>query len=332
MKKKNVSKKVAILTIALIVILCMPVVNFAHSGRTDSSGGHKDNKNVSGLGSYHYHCGGNPAHLHTGGVCPYSSAASTPAPASSSSSSPSVSKTTTPSSTTSTTPKTVSVAYIDIAENDFEILIGETKELSATVYPSNATNKKITWESSNEEVVKIDSKGEITALGIGDVIITAKASNGEEDNVKVTVKPIEISEIKLTETEINLKVDETATIQATILPENATEPSVEWVSENEEIASVENGIITAKSAGTTTITCYSKNGIKSEVLVTIEEEEIVVEEKEETEEVSASVVENEIDSEETINESSNGSGIGALTTVGLMVGVPAYVIKSKKKK
>lgn len=48
----------------------------AHSGRTDASGGHKDNKNKSGLGSYHYHCGGHPAHLHTGGVCPYSSDAS----------------------------------------------------------------------------------------------------------------------------------------------------------------------------------------------------------------------------------------------------------------
>ena len=44
---------------------------FAHSGRTDSSGGHNDNFNESGLGSYHYHCGGNPPHLHIGRVCPY---------------------------------------------------------------------------------------------------------------------------------------------------------------------------------------------------------------------------------------------------------------------
>ena len=43
----------------------------AHSGRTDSSRGHQDNKNKSGLGGYHYHCGGYPAHLHTNGVCPY---------------------------------------------------------------------------------------------------------------------------------------------------------------------------------------------------------------------------------------------------------------------
>ena len=45
----------------------------AHSGRTDANGGHKDNKNKSGLGSYHYHCGGHPAHLHPNGVCPYQS-------------------------------------------------------------------------------------------------------------------------------------------------------------------------------------------------------------------------------------------------------------------
>lgn len=52
------------------------MVSEAHSGRTDSSGGHKDNKNKSGLGSYHYHCGGHEAHLHPNGVCPYSSTSS----------------------------------------------------------------------------------------------------------------------------------------------------------------------------------------------------------------------------------------------------------------
>lgn len=42
----------------------------AHPGRTDANGGHRDNKNKSGLGSYHYHCGNHPAHLHPNGVCP----------------------------------------------------------------------------------------------------------------------------------------------------------------------------------------------------------------------------------------------------------------------
>lgn len=77
--KKNLKKAVGFIT--ALVIAMLPVAGTAdspfiltaeaHSGRTDSSGGHRDNKNKSGLGSYHYHCGGHPAHLHPGGVCPY---------------------------------------------------------------------------------------------------------------------------------------------------------------------------------------------------------------------------------------------------------------------
>lgn len=60
------------ITLVLIVILIatIPVLTFAHPGRTDSSGGHHDYSNASGLGSYHYHHGYGP-HLHDGGVCPY---------------------------------------------------------------------------------------------------------------------------------------------------------------------------------------------------------------------------------------------------------------------
>lgn len=61
-------KVLAILTMLLVFLV--PVVAWAHSGRTDSSGGHNDNRNASGLGGYHYHHGYGP-HLHTGGICPY---------------------------------------------------------------------------------------------------------------------------------------------------------------------------------------------------------------------------------------------------------------------
>lgn len=79
---KNMKYKVKkIVTIVLICVFSVAICNitFAHSGKTDSNGGHKDNKNKSGLGSYHYHCGEYPAHLHTNGVCPYSSNSSTAA-------------------------------------------------------------------------------------------------------------------------------------------------------------------------------------------------------------------------------------------------------------
>lgn len=68
-------KKQTLLTSIFLLILCLACIigAFAHSGRTDSNGGHRDNNNKSGLGSYHYHCGGYPPHLHTNGVCPYKS-------------------------------------------------------------------------------------------------------------------------------------------------------------------------------------------------------------------------------------------------------------------
>ena len=77
-------RKTAAFMATLMISLCVPqtfldvpymLVAEAHSGRTDSSGGHRDNKNKSGLGSYHYHCGGYPAHLHPDGVCPYTGGA-----------------------------------------------------------------------------------------------------------------------------------------------------------------------------------------------------------------------------------------------------------------
>lgn len=80
---KLVKRMAATLFICLTVTVATPTTFMdtmstveAHSGRTDRYGGHKDNKNKSGLGPYHYHCGGNPAHLHENGVCPYAGTAS----------------------------------------------------------------------------------------------------------------------------------------------------------------------------------------------------------------------------------------------------------------
>ena len=75
---QNNKSHTTVMLIAFILALFLTTTSaLAHSGRTDSKGGHKDNKNKSGLGSYHYHCGGHPAHLHNSGVCPYSNSSST---------------------------------------------------------------------------------------------------------------------------------------------------------------------------------------------------------------------------------------------------------------
>ena len=69
--------KQKIIAALMMLSLLFAPASYAHSGRTDAYGGHHDNKNVSGLGSYHYHCGGHPAHLHPNGVCPYEAGSST---------------------------------------------------------------------------------------------------------------------------------------------------------------------------------------------------------------------------------------------------------------
>lgn len=71
------NKKIRVLAFILALLLIAPSSALAHSGRTDASGGHRDNKNASGLGSYHYHHGYS-AHLHPNGVCPYSTTYKTP--------------------------------------------------------------------------------------------------------------------------------------------------------------------------------------------------------------------------------------------------------------
>ena len=164
--KKNNKKTISIL-LTILTIISIGVNLYAHSGKTDSSGGHKDNNNKSGLGSYHYHCGGYPAHLHTNGVCPYSSSST---------------------KTTSTVPTTIVVTDIKINENVTSMKEGESKKLTATITPNDATDKNITWKSSDESIATVSTTGEVVAKKYGTVDITATSSNGKTSTIKIDIK------------------------------------------------------------------------------------------------------------------------------------------------
>ncbi|OKZ75600.1 MAG: hypothetical protein BHW00_01515 [Clostridium sp. 26_22] len=176
--RKNKKKIISILLIILSII-SIGVNAYAHSGRTDSSGGHKDNNNKSGLGSYH--CGGHPAHLHTNGVCPYSSSSSASKSSTSSSSSSSA-------KTTSTVPTTIAVTDIKINENVTNMEEGENKKLTTIITPDNATDKNITWKSSDESIATVSTTGEVTAKKYGTVDITATSTNGKTSTIKINIK------------------------------------------------------------------------------------------------------------------------------------------------
>lgn len=225
---KNKIKTLLTLILTLSII-AMGINTYAHSGRTDKYGGHKDNKNASGLGYYHYHCGGYPPHLHDNGVCPYSSNASSsttkttkPKTSTSTTSKSTKSRTTSTSSSknakssssTSTASKStksntapatsnssnkttkkvvkeetnVAVKDIEINEDIESMEIGESKNLTVTITPSNATDKKVTWKSSDEDIVKVSSAGKVTAEEAGTATITATSSNGKTNTIKIKVK------------------------------------------------------------------------------------------------------------------------------------------------
>ena len=227
----------AILTICM-VIMSLSLSAFAHGGRTDSSGGHKDNKNKSGLGPYHYHCGGYPAHLHNGGVCPYKGGGS---------------------SSYSSTPKTVYATRVNVPNMPTSINTGDSIKLNGSAYPTNAEDQSISWESSDSSIATIDSNGNLTAVGVGTVVISAKTSRGTTSKFNLTVKEIEAESISIEGKAEEIIINETISLAVTFIPENTTYKDVEWKSDDETIASVdETGKLTALSLGKTTITASHK--------------------------------------------------------------------------
>ena len=139
----------------------------------------------------------------------------------------------------------------------------ETITLVATVLPENATDKSVTWKSSNEAVATVDANGKVTAVAVGETTITATTADGSNlsASCKVTVIPTLAESITLDKIEISLEATETATLIATILPELTTDKSVEWSSSNEAIAVVdENGVVTAIAIGEATITATTTDG------------------------------------------------------------------------
>ena len=188
--KKYIKKIISILII-ILTISSIQINVYSHSGRTDANGGHRDNKNKSGLGSYHYHCGGHPAHLHPNGVCPYSSSSQSSTSSSSSGSSStsgSSSSSSSSSKTTTSVPSTIAVTEIQIEEKIEDMEIGENEKLTAIITPSNATDKNVTWQSSDESIATVDSTGEVIAKKSGVVTITATTSNGKSSTITINVK------------------------------------------------------------------------------------------------------------------------------------------------
>ncbi|MDD6963548.1 MAG: Ig-like domain-containing protein, partial [Firmicutes bacterium] len=146
----------------------------------------------------------------------------------------------------------VDVVSISIDKTSIQLKVGETVTLSATVNPSNASDKTVTWYSSDASVATVED-GKITALKLGTVTITAKAGD-KTATCSITVVPTEVSSIVLDKSSASLKVGETVTLTATVGPDDATDKTVTWTTSDATVATVSNGVVTAKKLGTATIT------------------------------------------------------------------------------
>lgn len=176
MKKASIKQ----LGIILLTIMMIPATLFAHRGRTDSSGGHKDNKNKSGLGSYHYHCGGYPAHLHSDGVCPYSSGSTN----TSSNSSSSKNSTSTTKSTPTYTEKeetfvidgkTIKINTINIDGTNLVELKTLCEKLGISAIYDSSVKSIDCVKGSTSFTLQIDSKnlwlnGNLSTLNVAPVV------------------------------------------------------------------------------------------------------------------------------------------------------------------
>lgn len=142
---------------------------------------------------------------------------------------------------------------------------GEQIQINATILPEDATNKALTWSSSDESVAIVDDNGLVSLLKEGTAIITASAT--DESGVAATcnisvLKPLVfVSSISLNASSAEGKEGDQIQINATILPEGATNKTIKWESSDETVATVDdNGLVSLLKEGTTTITASATDG------------------------------------------------------------------------
>lgn len=171
--------------------------------------------------------------------------------------------------TNTTKPIVKKVTKVSLSEKSVVLVKGRSTTVKVKVSPTNATNKKLKWTTSNSKVAVVNSQGKITAKGRGNATIKVMALDGSNKyaTVKVTVKQ-PVTSVKLNRKSANLKVkgnakQKTVTLKATAYPKNANNKVVSWKSSNSKIATVNSkGKVTAKKKGTCYITATAKDGSK----------------------------------------------------------------------
>lgn len=163
------------------------------------------------------------------------------------------------------TVKDILVASVKLNATSKTLYTGKTFQLKATISPSDATNKKVTWKSSNTKVATVNSSGLVKAVAKGSATITCTAADDSKKSAKctITVKNKLVTGISLNATSKTLYKGKTFQLKATITPSDASNKKVTWKSSNTNVAGVSaDGLVYALAKGTATITCTATDGSK----------------------------------------------------------------------
>lgn len=150
-------------------------------------------------------------------------------------------------------PPAIEVSSVSVDKTTVGLKVGDKVKLVATVFPVDATNKNVSYESDDNNIATVTQDGEISAVGLGSTIVWVTTEDGQfKAGCKVHVSNTAhlVKEIELNETELTLAVGETFQLTAAIKPSYAYNKNVVWSSKNEQIATVnETGLVTAIAGG-----------------------------------------------------------------------------------
>ena len=151
------------------------------------------------------------------------------------------------------------VTGVKVTPRALTLTVGDSDKLSATVVPDDASNKRVTWSSSNESVATVDAEGNVKALKAGSAVITAASQEDGTKRGTCAVTVLQVESVTLNASTISLEEEKTFQLTATVKPDGLSDKSVEWSSSDPAVASVSaDGLVTARTVGTATITATSK--------------------------------------------------------------------------
>jgi len=158
----------------------------------------------------------------------------------------------------------VPVTGVTIVPTTLSLVTGQTGVLTPTVAPANATNRAVTWDSTNVQVATVNESGVVIAVAPGSTVITVRTSDGGRTataNVTVTAPIVLVTGVAVAPASLNLVVRGTATLTSTVAPANATNRAVTWASADTRVATVNaTGVVTAVAPGNTIITVRTTDG------------------------------------------------------------------------